>query len=449
MINVSKDVITIGLLSEITGGIYHGSDKEKLITNISTDSRDIGENTVFIALKGEIFDGHDFIESTLENGAVCVISEKSLPGNVIVVEDTYKALADIAQFHKRKINPLTVAVTGSVGKTTTKEFIYYVVAEKYHAFKSEGNFNNEVGVPKTMLRMGREFKALVLEMAMRGKGEIGKLSLCAEPDIAVITNIGMSHIELLGSKENIRDAKLEILQGLKPSGKLILNGDDEYLKNIPNAIYVAFNNPEAKYIIHHIRKYYGYTIFSVNDTNEIRIPTIGEHNVFDAAVAYAVGREIGMDDEQILKGLNKFKHAAMRQNIYIYGGFTVIDDCYNASPDSMKAAIKVLRRYNRGKKIAVLGDMLELGTISEEMHKQVGKAVTENNIDVLFTFGESAANIAVGALESGFTGEIYKFNEINDLNEKIKQTLNKGDTILFKASRAMKLECTIKYLKGE
>jgi len=447
MIDITKDGLTIEKLTQITGGKFNGTDK--IITNISTDSRDIGENTVFIALKGEVFDGHDFIESTFENGAVCAISEKSLPGNVIVVEDTYKALADIAQFHKRKINPLTVAVTGSVGKTTTKEFIHSVLNEKYHTFKSEANYNTEVGVPKTMLCMKPEFKALVLELAMRGKGEIGKLSLCAEPDIAVITNIGMSHIELLGSKENIRDAKLEILWGLKPSGKLILNGDDEYLKNIPKAIYVAFNNPEAQYKIHHIRKYSGFTIFSVNDSVGIRIPTIGEHNVFDAAVAYAIGKEIGMDDAQIIKGLNKFKNAAMRQNIYRYGGYTIIDDCYNASPDSMKAAVGVLRRSGKGKKIAVLGDMLELGNVSEEMHKQVGRTVVENKIDILFTFGESAANIAVGALENGFTGEIYKFNEINDLNEKIKQTLNKGDTILFKASRAMKLECTIKYLKGE
>ena len=451
MIELNNESLTIGELTAIVGGSYTGENNNKIIRYISTDTRDIGIDSLFIAIKGERFDGHDFIGTAVENGAACVLCEKMDNENIdaVTVTDTLSAFASIAKWHKNKTNPFTVtiAVTGSVGKTTTKEFIYAVLSEKYIALKTEGNFNNEIGLPKTLLMLKPEHNAAVLELGMSEKGEIERLSKCVEPDIALITNIGVSHIENLGSRENIRDAKMEITRGLKSGGKLILNGDEPLLAGIGGAVYVSMHD------VSEIRERDTYTLFNIGEAVDLMIPVIGKHNILDAAFAYKVGKILGMSDDEIRQGLAKFHNTGMRQNIYNLNGYKVIEDCYNAAPESMEAAISVLNSFKTdGKKIAILGEMRELGHMSTELHTRVGKAVSEANVDILITFGAAAIEIANGAVHNGFKGEAHTFIDLTDvkpIGEMIKNMLSEGDIILFKASRAIQLERIINYLKGE
>jgi UDP-N-acetylmuramoyl-tripeptide--D-alanyl-D-alanine ligase len=454
MIEFNNGSLTIGELTAIVGGIYTGNNSDKVIRYLSTDTRDIGDDSLFIAIKGERVDGHDFIGTAIENGAACVLCEKSTVENIdfentdaVIVNNTLDALAAIAKWHKNKTDPLTIAVTGSVGKTTTREFIYAVLSEKYSTLKTEGNLNTEIGLPKTLLMLKPEHNAAVLELGMSGRGEIEHLSKCAEPDIAVITNIGVSHIEYLGSRENIRDAKMEITQGLKSGGKLVLNGDEPLLANIDGAVYVSMND------ISDIRECDTYTLFNIGEVTDLMIPVIGKHNILDAAFAYKVGKILDLADDEIRRGLAKFHNTGMRQNIYDLNGYKVIEDCYNAAPESMEAAISVLNSFKTsGKKIAILGEMRELGNLSTELHTRVGKAVSEANVDILITFGTAAIEIANGAVHNGFKGEAHTFIDLTDvkpIGEMIKNMLSKGDIILFKASRAIQLERIINYLKGE
>ena len=449
MIEIINGTVTISQLAVIVDGRYLGVHGDKIIKFISTDTRDLGSDSLFIAIKGERVDGHDYIAKAIENGAVCVLCEKTNDDvtDAIVVGNTLDAFAAMAKWHKYKTNPLTIAVTGSVGKTTTKEFIYAVLSEKYTALKTEGNLNTEIGLPKTLFALRPEHEAAVLEFGMSGRGEIEHLSKCAEPDIALITNIGVSHIEYLGSRENIRDAKMEITRDMKPGGTLILNGDEPLLAGVDNAVYVSMDD------VHDIRECETYTTFSIGDTTDLMIPVIGRHNIFDAAFAYKVGKVLDMTDDEIRSGLIKFQNTGMRQNIYELNGYKVIEDCYNAAPESMEAAISVLNSCTtNGKKIAILGEMRELGHMSTELHTRVGKAVSEANVDILITFGKAAIEIANGAVQNGFTGEAHTFIDLTDvkpIGEMIKDMLNDGDIILFKASRAIQLERIINYLKGE
>lgn len=450
MIEIKNGTVTISELTDIVGGKYNGINKDKIIKYISTDTRDICDGALFIAIRG----GHEFIGAAVANGAACVLCERTnVDTDTITVDNTLTAFAAIAKWYKNKTNPLTVAVTGSVGKTTTKEFIYAVLSEKYKTLKTEGNYNTEVGLPITLLALEPIHNAAVLELGMSYRGEIEHLSKCAEPDIAVITNIGVSHIENLGSRESIRDAKMEITHGLKLGGKFILNGDEPLLANIDNAIYVSMINNGADYFVSNIREFDDRTVFNINDTTDLEIPVIGRHNVLDAAYAYAVGKIVDLTIDEIRRGLKKFHNTGMRQNIYKLNGYNVIEDCYNAAPESMEAAINVLNLFKtNGKKIAILGEMRELGHMSTELHTRVGKAVSEANVDILITFGKAAIDIANGAVNSGFKGETHTFIDLTDvkpIGEMIKDMLNVGDIILFKASRAIQLERIINYLKGE
>ena len=464
MIKIEGGWLTIGKLAEITGGKYTGKRRDEIIKNISTDTRDICGDTLFIAIKGEKYDGHDFMDDAVIKGASCVLADHILSEAqseyTVLAENTLTAFGAVATYHKKRIDPLTAAVTGSVGKTTTKEFIYSVFSERYVTLKTEGNFNNEVGLPKTMLLLEQRHEAAVFELGMSGKGEIGRLSLCAEPDIAVITNIGTAHIEYLKTKENIRDAKMEITKGLKQGGTLILNGDDPLLKGAENGVcaanvvYAASRNTRAQYKVNNIRRDGGNMIFDINGVSGIRIPVIGEHNVLDAAYAYAAGKAARMTDDEIKRGLLNFRNTGMRQRIYETCDYTVIEDCYNASPESMTAALKLLGSYkNNGRKIAVLGDMRELGEMSAGLHREIGKAAAQNNIGALFTFGKAASEIGAGyTSESICSGELYSFENLSDvktIGEALKNYIKAGDAVLFKASRAVELERVIKYLKGE
>ncbi|MBO5218313.1 MAG: UDP-N-acetylmuramoyl-tripeptide--D-alanyl-D-alanine ligase, partial [Clostridia bacterium] len=356
-IKYSKAVFDTRELARILG---LETSEARDITGIATDSRETESGTLFIAIKGERVDGHDYIAQAIARGAAAVIAERMPDGlepeeaaRVFVTPNSLEAFGKVAKAYKRRIHPKTVAVTGSVGKTTTKEFIYAVAGARYVAHKTAGNFNSEIGMPLTVLDMPETAQVCVLEMGMSDLGEISRMTHIAEPDIAVITNIGNSHIENLGSRENICKAKLEITEGVPENGWVILNADEPMLfaqkgKLAQNLLFVSLQNPQADYRALNIREYEDSTEFDLvagkRVVTNVRIPTIGRHNVYDATYAFAVGILLGMSDEEIKAGLMSFRNTGMRQNIYEYGGITIVEDCYNAGPESMKAAVEVLAK---------------------------------------------------------------------------------------------------------
>ncbi len=428
--------------------------ENKKISSVSIDSRQIDCETLFIAIKGEKFDAHDFISDVEKSGAAAVVCHKkvkcSLP--VIYVEDTRKAFLSFAENYRKSIPSLKViGLTGSVGKTTTKEMTYEVVSEKYNAIKTEGNLNNDIGLPKTLLRLEEDTQAAVIEMGMSAFGEISLLTKTALPDMAIITNIGVSHIEHLGSRDGILKAKTEILDGMKKGSYLILNGDDDKLSSYENAdykiLYFAVENEKADVRAVDIKENLQSTSFTVVSSlgnNRVEIPTVGLHNVYDALAAYTVGIVLGIDSESIARALASYVPSGMRQRIKEVNGVTVIEDCYNASPDSQRAALNVLSNMKSERKIAVLGDMLELGEYSETAHRQVGEFAAEKNIDIIYTYGEQAKYIAWES-EKGVKS-VFAFTDKEKLASALLKEVKHGDCVLFKASRGMKLEEVIEKL---
>ena len=442
-------------IAEWTDGELVGENLS--ISEISIDSRQISPETLFIAVKGERFDAHDFIADVQKNGAKAVMCHKRVECGipVIYVKDTKKALLDLAREYRKSIENLTVVgLTGSVGKTTTKEMTYAVVSKKYNSLKTEGNLNNEIGLPKTLFRLNSEIKAAVIEMGMSDFGEISRLTRTALPDIGIITNIGVSHIEHLGSRDGILKAKLEILDGMKKGSPLIINGDNDKLKTINNEdyriIYFGIENENADVRAIDINEDGQNTEFSVvfgDNTQKVKLPTVGIHNVYDALSAFTVGLELKIEPEKIAQALSEYEPSGMRQRIKNINGIKVIEDCYNASPDSQRAALNALKSVKSERKIAVLGDMLELGDYSKQAHCDIGKYAAEKQIDMLFTFGEESKNITETAQKLGM--DAFAFTDKTVLFNALKGELKKGDAVLFKASRGMKLEEVIEMLYKE
>lgn len=453
-----KGTLLLREIADMVRGKLCGTlDGNTAIKTVTTDSRVKVNAGLFVALIGEKFDGHDYVSKAYDNGAICALVEK-MPEDAgkktfILVSDTRIALGNLAKGFKEKISPLTVAVTGSIGKTTTKEFIYAVLSEKYKTLRTEGNFNNDIGLPMTLLGLSLENDAAVLEMGMSHFGEIEYLSSIASPSIAVITNIGRSHIENLGSREGIRDAKLEIRKGMPRDGILILNGDEPLLENISGAIYVGENSKESDYFIDNVIEGENGSAFDLTYHGEriesITVPAIGRHNVMNAAFAFAVGIAAGLGEFEIRRGLMNFKNTGMRQNIYDAHGRTIIADCYNAAPESVKASLKVLSTLaerKNARKIAVLGDMKELGSHSAEAHIEVGSEAAKVGVDILFTVGELALDIAGAAEKSVKSIFTFEDTDYKEIAQTIMKNTREGDVILFKASRAMAFEKIIENL---
>ncbi len=471
-VNVGCKTLTMSELARICGGIltFVGGEFNRDIpfSYVCTDSRETADGALFVALGGERVDGHDYIGAAISSGSDCVLCER-IPDTLndrkyvaVVVEDSIKAVGELAKAYDRRINHRKVAITGSVGKTTTKEFVASVLAEGYRVHKTEGNYNSNIGMPLSMLSMSNDTEVSVLEMGMSDFGEIEYLSRIAEPDIAIVTNIGSSHMGHLGSRENIGRAKLEIVKGLKRGGTLLLNGDDDILRAYKNPdfqpIYIGFGE-HCDFRAVNIRQSLTATVFDIicrdRTVEGVTIPAIGHHNIQAALFAFAVGIRMNLDDEIILRGLKSFRPVGMRQNIYEIGKLTVIEDCYNASPESMRAAIGVLRSIcdakQTGSMCAVLGDMYELGSFSDKFHEQVGLDFAAFGGDKLFTFGESADNIALGAVLGGVDNEnIFRNSDITNPTltaQMLLHTLRDGDTLLVKASRGARAERIIQYLK--
>ncbi|MCD7959253.1 MAG: UDP-N-acetylmuramoyl-tripeptide--D-alanyl-D-alanine ligase [Ruminococcus sp.] len=416
---------------------------------MSSDTRDLPKGCLFVALKGDRFDGHDFVEKAIAAGAVAAVTERQI-GTLpcLVVEDTGRALLDIGAFYRQKFSPILVGITGSVGKTTTKEMVACVLASQYETLKTQGNLNNEIGMPKTLMRLETQHEAAVIEMGMSHFGEISRLSRAARPMIGVITNIGYSHIENLKTQEGILQAKLEILDGMEEDAPLVVNGDDKLLSPLKRELF----RPVITYGMYHakadvqavdiVRKPHS-TMFSiltpVGKKYPVTLPCAGEHNIMNALAAFCVGRFAGIEPEQICQTLKNYQTVGLRQNIYRRGAYTIIADYYNASPDSMKAALSVLHDLPcKGRHIAVLGDMLELGEMSRQLHTLVGEMVAEFEVDALFCYGKESFYLAQRAAMQEIP--VYHTDDKRELCRVIRQFLRPEDAILFKASRGMHLE---------
>lgn len=441
------------LLSEVVkavGGSF-GCPCDIEISDISSDTRTIKEGSVFIALKGANFDGHDFAARAMELGAAAVITERPIEGaKCIIVDSTAQALLDVASYYRSRFDIPLVGVTGSVGKTSTKEMISCVLSQKFNTLKTAANLNNEVGMPKTLLMLEKSHEAAVIEMGMNHRGEISRMSMSCKPNVCVITNIGVSHIENLGSQEGILKAKLEILDGAPNDAALILNRDDKMLNKAEiyggrKVYYYSVCKKDCDVYAADIESSGGGVVFTVHHDGKsvrARINCLGEHNVKNALAAFCVGLAVGIDDESIVKGLAAFAPEGMRQNIKVENGITYILDCYNAAPDSMKASLSVLgQAHAEGKRWCVLGDMLELGKGAARYHRTVGEYVKASKADMLLCFGENSVNYISGAVDKGFDKNNAKhFGSREEMAEYLKDNIQKGDAVLFKGSRGMKLE---------
>ena len=438
---------------EITGGRLLCGDALGVITDITTDSREVKPGSLFAAICGERVDGHNYIDDVFRNGAVCVISEKEIAssGAVILVDNTVSALGKIARAVMKKLMIPVVGITGSVGKTTTRDMTYSVVSKMFKALKNEGNLNNELGVPLTVFRADESIEAAVIEMGMDNPGEIHRLSRMVKPMVSVITNI-----ERLGSQENIYRAKAEIFGNTRESGVVVLNGDDKILmahkgEIKQKVITVGIQNKSADIIANDIvstKDNVSFTAKGMGKELKITLPVPGEHNVVNAMLAMAVGIALSIPSKEIVSALSDFSVTKMRMDIINGGDITIINDCYNAAPDSVRAALAVLSKYEE-RRVAILGDIKALGEYSRKAHYDLGADVVKSGVEVLITVGAHARHIAEGACLCGMDSEfVVSVNEAEELFPLLSDFIKKNDVILVKGSRAMKLERVTEFLKN-
>ena len=444
-------VLNISDIVEATGGtlLYGSADTE--IKSVTTDSRKVGDNALFVPIIGDR-DGHDFIPSAIKNGVKAVVIHKDVEINsdvcVIKVPDTLKALGDIARFYKEKYNILTVSITGSVGKTTTKDIVYSALNQGVCTMKTQKNFNNHIGVPLTVFEIEKEHKIAVIEMGMSHFGEIDYLSSIVNPDIAIITNIGMSHIENLGSQEGIFKSKMEITNRFKKGNTLIVNGDDKFLSKTKgmgeyNVIYYGKDNPDNDVYAKDIQDFglYGTEFVAVVDNREypVKVNIPGAHNVYNALAAICAAKVCGIDIKTAIEGIKNTKLTENRLEVEETKGMTLIKDYYNAAPDSIRAALSLMPTAKAKRLVAILGDVLEMGDHAKDAHYALGKSVVDNGIDMLITAGENAKYIADAAKDLGFENA-HSFMTTDEACEFVKGALCEGDAVLIKASHGMHFE---------
>lgn len=451
--------MTLANIAKCCGGTYFGEEnkKEVEVTGIAIDSRKVKEGGLFIPIRGERVDGHSFIPAVMEAGAVACLSQEPLAepkGPYILVESTLKAMKEIAAFYRQSLDIKVVGITGSVGKTSTKEMIASVLKEKYSVHKTAGNFNNEIGLPLTIFDITEEHEVAVLEMGISDFGEMHRLAAIANPDICVITNIGLCHLENLKSRDGILKAKTEVFDHMKEDGIAVLNGDDDKLATVTQVngrkpIFYGKDKGDvyASEITSLGMEGMRMTLHLKGKSSQVTIPIPGEHNVYNALAAACVGNALGMNVEEICRGIEKVETISGRSNLISVKGMTVIDDCYNANPVSMRASIDVLSQAT-GRKVAVLGDMGELGANEKQLHYEVGSYLTEKNIDILYCAGELCKELAQAAKE-GQTCEVHHFLTREELTKELLSALKEGDTVLVKASHFMEFPKVVEALKAE
>lgn len=438
--NLTIEEIILATKARVIGAVDNS-----LAYSISTDSRNVGEKQIYLPLKGEKFDGHDFIADALKSGAAGYFTDKHdiIFDNerlVLLVNDTKEAYLKIARFYKRKVNPITIAITGSSGKTTTKEMMYHIASEMFKTHKSILNHNNEIGLCQTLTSMEPDTQVLIVEMGMRGCGEIELLSEYAEPDLAIITNVGPAHIGRLGSLKNIAIAKCEIAKYLHKEGSLFALDDEmikKYNKFKGKTFYFGLHSKNLKILELNTD---GSSFIYKNQLYKLNLE--GEHNIQNALPAIEVGLKLGMSSEAIAVGLEKFKPIEKRWEMEEVNGLKIINDSYNANPDSVKAALKTFLNLYKNPKVVVLGDMGELGKNEKIYHKEIGHFLDDYKYDYLITVGKLAKNIKP---KNKINCKHFESNA--DAAHYITKKIKSGSNILLKASRSMKFEEIIEELK--
>ncbi len=446
--------MTLENIARVCNGTYFGPDekKQECVRGVALDSRRIEPGWLFVATKGERVDGHSFVGQVMEKGALCVLVEKKPETDCpyILVEDSFQALKDMAAFYRAQISCKVVGITGSVGKTSTKEMIAGVLGAKYNVLKTDGNFNNEVGVPLTLFRIREEHEVAVVEMGISDFGEMSRLTAMVRPDICVITNIGECHLENLGDRDGVLKAKTEIFEGLSYDGEAVLNGQDDKLITIEqvNGKKPCFFGGDDCYAENIVSKgLLGTTcvIHSKDMTIDADIRVQGVHQVKNAMAAVCVAQILGLTKKEIEKGIKSVVALAGRGEIIAGDRFTLIDESYNANPVSMKATLDALAQ-TEGRRVAILGDMFELGENSDALHAQVGSYAAVTGIDVLICIGENARHIFDGATDGDQKFETRYFSTKEEFLAQKENLLETGDTILIKASHGMHFETLKKEL---
>lgn len=431
------------------------------ITSVVTDSRQAGPGSVFVCFPGERVDGHDYAAAACRAGAAYIVANRPVEGvpadRTVLVPSSHMAMVRMASNYRMLFSPLMIGVTGSVGKTTTKEFCYAVLSAFGNTLKTEGNQNNEIGVPNTLFRLEDATEYAVVEMGMDHAGEIERLARCARPSAGIITMIGVSHLENLGSRENILKAKLEICAGLPDHAPLVLNADNDLLPaaRLPGRLHpVWFGIDAANADVRAVEiapSAQGGTAFTLVDREygrfPVAIPTAGRHTVYDALAAYAAATRLGLDPARAAAALANYRTTGMRQHIVTHGGITVIEDCYNASPDSMQAALSVLRQQPGSRKVALLGDMLELGQASESGHRQTGEWAAEAGVSLLIAYGPRSKAMAEAARAKDVP--TIHCQTAQEVVQCLRQNVRPGDVLLAKASHAMDLEGVLRQFYEE
>ena len=433
--------------------------RDMLYRNVTTDTRTVGEDDLFAALKGEKFDGHDFIEQAVSDGAAGVIVEDAArlypdgDYTIFVVKNTRKAYQDLALFHRRRFSIPVVAVTGSAGKTSTRALIATVLEQKYNVLQTEKNFNNEIGLPRTLLQLTKEHGACVVELGMRGLGQIKELADIAEPTVGVVTNVGKSHIELLGSQAQIAKAKGELVEALGSDGTAVLNQDDKRVAAMAGKCkgkVVGFgiinDAPVMAGTIKNSEKGLSFTCRCFDQVIDVHMAVIGTHNVYNALAAVAVGRLLGLSEHQMQKGLAEYKGVPMRQELVNIDNVVFVNDAYNANPASMKEAVDTLVTLTGGRKIAVLGGMLELGDWAEKEHEKIGTYLADKKVDILIALGDEARFMAKAAKAAGMN-EVYTVTTHAEAAAVLRRIMRQGDTVLLKGSRGFAMEKILPYIE--
>ena len=439
--------ITLKQAASWCGGKIAPEFEELAFKGVQFDSRALQAGELFVALVGER-DGHSFVPMALDKGAVAVLASRELDPKIpaIYVSDTLGALQQIAKGYRESLSCKVVGITGSVGKTTTKEMVAAVLEQGFRTQKTPKNFNNDIGLPVTLLGLEEQCQMAVIEMGMNHKGEISLLTSLAQPDIALITNVGTMHIEYLGSRQGILEAKLEILEGLRPGGKVLFCGDNDLLQAVAkehDALCYGFGDHNDIRALDLRREEDGsyFTFSGLGREFPVELPVQGDHNVLNALAAGAVGLLNGMEPEQIQQGLRGFANTDMRQNTYSRDGYYIIEDCYNAGPESTRAALSVLAT-RPGRKIAVLGGMLELGDYAPQAHFEIGQEVAKC-ARLLFAYGSHSQDMIAGAQAMEYA---RCFATHEELVQALREELREGDSLLIKGSRGMRMERVLQLL---
>ena len=457
--------LTLEHIADCCHGTYIGPEEQRNfeVTGVVIDSRKAEAGNLFVAIKGERVDGHTFIDAVYGQGAAAVVSEQRLEvpkGPYILVESTAQALKDIAAFYRDSLDIKVVGITGSVGKTSTKEMIASVLSEKYRVLKTAGNFNNEIGLPLTIFRLSEEDEVAVLEMGISHFGDMKPLAKIARPDVCVITNIGYAHLENLGTRDGILKEKSSMTDYMNPKGSVIFNGDDDKLKSYTSRdgrtpVYFGLTSSCPFHVENIERKglkgtYAEFVTPTSRFHAHISIP--GDHMIYNALAGVAVGYALGMNNDEIARGIEKLVPIAGRNNLIEAKHYTIIDDCYNANPASMKSSLDVLA-YADTRKVAILGDMGELGADELAMHREVGAYAAFKNTDVLVCIGALSKDMAEAAKETVLATEknmkVFHFDTKEDFYQNMGQILNENDTILVKASHFMEFPEIVKKLSEE